>query len=56
MSFNFDSKLRKFTFRCEICKTILSSEFDDERDIEDIKNNQLWLECPCEGRAYLLTD
>lgn len=52
----FECKNTKFTFRCEVCKMLLTSEFDDEHDIEDIREDKLWLECPCEGRAFLLRD
>lgn len=52
----FECKNNKFTFRCELCKILLTSEFEDERDIDDIKENKLWLECPCSGRALLLRD
>lgn len=53
---SFECKNTKFTFRCNDCKLLLSSEFEDEKDIEDIKDDLLWLECPCGGKAMLLRD
>lgn len=53
---DFDSKKRKFTFRCEDCSLILSAEFEQEKDIQDIHDNLLWLECPCGARCMPLRD
>lgn len=52
----FDDKIRRFTFRCDSCKEIMSSEFDNEKDISDVTEDELWLECPCGGKATLLRD
>lgn len=52
----FDNKPRRFTFRCDACKEILCSEFDDEQDIQEIVEDKLWLECECGGKAKLLRD
>ena len=54
----FNDQTRKFTFRCEKCKEILTSSFDEDKDIEDIINGLLWLECPapCSGKAIILKD
>lgn len=52
----FDSKARKFTFRCDSCKEITISEFEEESDIEDIIDDKLYIECPCGGKGKLLRD
>jgi hypothetical protein len=52
----YDAKKIRFTFRCKDCKMIISSEFDDEDDIEDVRDDKLYLECPCGGKCSLLRD
>lgn len=52
----FNDKKIRFTFKCGDCQMIISSEFDDEEDIEDVRNDKLYLECPCGGKCYLLRD
>lgn len=53
----FDDRVRKFTFRCENCRKLMVSEFEDEKDIEDITEDLLWLQCPtCDVKAPLLRD
>lgn len=52
----YDAKKIRFTFRCLDCKMIISSEFDDEDDIEDVRDDKLYLECPCSGKCHLLRD
>jgi RNase P subunit RPR2 len=47
---------RKFLFRCEECKTILSVEFDDEEDIKNVEEDKVVLECPCGAHCRLLRD
>jgi hypothetical protein len=47
---------RKFTFRCEKCQVILVSAFEDDKDIEDVIDGLLWLECQCGSKCLLLTD
>lgn len=51
----FDEKKQRFSFRCHECKTIFSSEFEDEKEIEDIREGELYFECPCGGKSKLLT-
>lgn len=52
----FDSKIRKFSFRCVVCKEVMMSDFAEDQDIEDITNDKLYLECECGGKAVLLRD
>lgn len=52
----FNDTKRTFLFRCDECKMILSSEFEDESDIKDIQDDVLWLECPCGGKSKILRD
>jgi len=47
---------RKFIFRCEDCKTIIPAEFEDEKDLEDLAEDILYLECACGGRCLCLRD
>lgn len=47
---------QKFLFRCSECKVIITSEFEDEEDIEDIKEGKLFFDCPCGGLSKLLTN
>lgn len=49
-------KTRKFLFKCEECKIILSAEFDDEDDIKKVQENKVDLECPCGGYCKVLRD
>jgi len=51
-----ETKRQKFTFKCSECGTIFAVEFEDENDIEDIRNDELQLECPCgpDSRATVL--
>ena len=49
-------KTRKFLFKCEECKIILSVEFDDEDDIKKVQENKVDLECPCGGYCKVLRD
>jgi hypothetical protein len=50
------NKKQKFLFQCEICKTILSIELEDEEDLEKAHNNKIKLECPCGGNCKILRD
>lgn len=50
----FDNKKHKFLFKCEDCEMITSFDFEDEKDIEDIQEDKLVLECACGGRAKTL--
>lgn len=52
----FNDKKIRFTFRCTDCQMIISSEFEDEDDIEDVRNDKLYLECLCTGKCSLLRD
>ena len=48
---------RKFLFRCDHCEMILSVEFQDEEDLQNIQEDKMVLECPCEeGHCFVLRD
>lgn len=49
-------KKRKFIFRCLDCQMIIAIDFDDEKEIEDVLNNELRFECLCKGMNELLLD
>jgi hypothetical protein len=48
--------IRKFLFRCDICEIIISVDFDDEEDLENVQENKIELECPCGGKCKVLRD
>jgi hypothetical protein len=45
---------RKFLFRCGDCAMILSVEFEEPEDLENIQEDKIFLECPCEGQCAVL--
>lgn len=45
---------RKFLFRCEECLLIISVELEDPEDLEDVQENKIELECPCEFKCKVL--
>ena len=52
-----DDKIRTFLFKCEKCKELLTRDFDNEEDIEEVLEERIWLECPeCETKASLLSN
>jgi hypothetical protein len=52
----FDPAKRKFLFRCEDCGLIVSVDFEEEKDLQDLQDNKIVLECPCEGKCKVLRD
>jgi hypothetical protein len=52
----FNDKKRKFIFRCEKCEAILQTEFEEEKDIEDVNEDKFLLECMCGGYCFVLRD
>lgn len=52
----FQFNKRKFLFKCQECEMILAVEFDEEKDIDDVAEDKMVLECPCSGKSYLLRD
>ena len=50
-----DNAKHKFLFRCEVCKMIVSAEFEEE-DSEDVREDKVILECPCGGQSCYLRD
>lgn len=50
------SKKRKFLFRCEKCQQIIEIEFEDEKDIEDINEDKILIECTCQAYSFVLRD
>ncbi len=47
---------RKFLFKCEDCNMIISAEFEDPEDFENIQEDKVELECPCGSRCKVLRD
>ena len=52
----FDDKKQKFLFKCEDCQLILSVDFEDPEDLEDVQEDKIVLECPCDGKCKVLRD
>lgn len=53
----FDTKKQQLVFRCDTCNKIEIFEFEDEKEIEEIKNGTLSFECACQdGMLELLTN
>jgi hypothetical protein len=48
--------IREFLFRCEKCSLILSAEFSDKEDIEEIEEDNVELDCPCGSVCRILRD
>lgn len=44
----------KFLFKCEECLMLLSVEFEDKEDLENLQENKIELECPCGSKCYIL--
>jgi len=47
---------RTFLFECDQCEMIVSVEFDNQEEIEDVQENKTVLECPCGGHCIILWD
>jgi len=45
---------RKFLFRCEDCQMIISVNFDDPEDLENLQEDKIQLECPCGAHCFVL--
>lgn len=52
----FSENKPKYLFRCDKCNMILSTEFEDEKDVDDVKEDKILLECPCGGMCFVLRD
>jgi hypothetical protein len=52
----FSDPKRKFLFKCEDCGMILSVEFEEEEDLKKVQEDEMTLECPCEGHCKILRD
>jgi RNase P subunit RPR2 len=52
----FDPRKIKFLFRCKECQMILSVELEDEIDLKEVREDKMYLECPCGSRCYVLRD
>lgn len=56
----FSETKRRYLFKCEDCGTIIAftfDEVDDEKEISDINENKMELECSyCTGKLLVLLD
>ena len=52
----FFDKKTKYLFKCDTCNMILSADFEDPKDLEDLKEDKILLECPCGGICCPLRD
>lgn len=47
---------KKYLFKCQDCSMILSVEFETEEDHQKVNNDEMILECLCEGYCKVLRD
>lgn len=47
---------RKFLFKCSDCAMVISVELEDPEDLEDVQEDKIELECPCQGKCKVLRD
>lgn len=52
----FSTSKRKFLFKCDTCEIILSVEFEEEEDLQNVTEDKVVLECPCGGQCKVLRD
>jgi len=52
----FEDKKHKMLFKCQDCGMIILADIDNEEDLEQIKNDKLFLACVCEGISAPLRD
>lgn len=45
----FLEKKNIYLFKCDTCKTVLEIDLSDPKDLEDLKEDKILLECPCGG-------
>ncbi len=50
------NKKQKFLFKCDSCSTIIEMEFEKAKDLADIKEDKILLECKCGGICFVLRD
>jgi hypothetical protein len=50
------SKKQKFLFKCDSCSMILTMEFEEAKELADLKEDKILLECPCGGMCFVLRD
>lgn len=43
-----------FLFKCDDCEMIISVEYEEEEDLEKVRNNEIILSCPCGGECKIL--
>lgn len=51
----FDKKI-KHLFKCDTCEVILMLEFEEKKEIEEVREDKVLLECPCGGICLPLRD
>jgi hypothetical protein len=52
----FNNKKVKCLFKCDKCETILVLEFEEGKDLEDVREDKVLLECMCSGICMPLRD
>ena len=50
------SKKRIFTLRCENCRKVITEDFINQKDMDDLLERMLYVECKCGGRCFVLLD
>lgn len=50
----YRDNIKKFLFKCDSCKTIMELEITESKDIDNLKEDKLLLECQCGGICFPL--
>jgi hypothetical protein len=40
---------KKFLFKCDTCQLILEIDLTDPKDLEELQEDKILLQCPCGG-------
>ena len=44
----------EFLFKCDDCEMIISIEYEEEEDLDKVRNDEIILSCPCCGYGNIL--
>lgn len=50
----YEANKHKFLFKCDECEMIVTVEFDEQDDLDQVQENKMVLECPCKGHCKVL--
>lgn len=52
----FNFLKQKFLFKCDDCEMVLSVEFEEDEDLDKVREDKMVLECPCGSECKVLRD